>query len=286
MKILLTGARGDLPLALIPLLLPDNELVLFDVEPMEAPENCISIQGDIRDAGIVCYAMQGCDAVIHTAAYHHEHLANRNEDDFYGVNVTGTHNVLRAMMLHGVKNLVFSSAEAVYGDGMRGLHVMDTETPCIPNNYFGMSKFVSEEMCRFHARKCQIHTAILRYGYFSPVDWHQAGLGRLCNRLDRQDVAQANLLALAAVIAEEFVCETFLIHSAKPFAPEDWPHIEYNPVEVVENYYPGTTELLAHHGLIVPRIPYLPVIDKAVEMLGYDPQHNFEQFLSELRRTA
>lgn len=286
MKILLTGARGDFPLALIPLLLPDHELVLFDVEPMDAPEKCFSIQGDVRDAGIVGYAMEGCDAVIHTAAYHGDHLARRNEDDFYGVNVTGTHNVLRAMMLHGVKSLVFSSTEAVYGDGMRGLHVMDTETPCIPNNYYGMSKFVAEEICAFHARKCHINTAILRYGYFSPAGWHAAGLGRLCNRLDRLDVAQANILALGAVIAGEFLCEKFLIHSAKPFAPGDFPQIEYDPVEVVEKYYPGTTELLAYHGMVVPRIPYLPVIDKAVEMLGYDPQHNFEQFLAELRRSA
>ncbi len=286
MKILITGARGNFPLALIPQLQPEHELVLFDIEPMDAPEGSVSIQGDIRDAGIVGYAMQGCDAVIHAAAYHGDSLASRNEDDFYGVNVTGTHNVLRAMMLNGIKHLVFSSSEVVYGDGMRGIHVMDEETPCVPNHFYGMTKVVCEEMCQFYARKCHIRTAILRYGCFVPADWHTAGLGRLCNWLDREDVAQANVLALAAVIAEEFLCETFLIHSAKPFAPEDWPAMEYDPVEVVEKYYPGTTELLTQHGLHVPRIPYLPIINKATEQLGYDPQHNFEQFLSELRRSA
>jgi UDP-glucose 4-epimerase len=256
------------------------------LEPMDAPEGSISIQGDVRDAGLVSYAVQGCDAVIHAAAYHSDALPKRSEGDFYDVNITGTHNVLRAMMLHGVKNLVFSSTDAVYGDGMRENHVMDEETPCIPNNFFGMTKRVCEEMCEFYARKCHIRTAILRYGSFVPTDRHIMGLGRLCQYMDREDVAQANLLALGAVASEEITCETFLIHSAKPFAPEDWPEMEYDPKEVVERYYPGTVELLAKHGLHVPRIPYLPVINKAIETLGYDPQHNFEQFLSELRRSA
>lgn len=286
MKILLTGARGNFSLALIPLLQTDHELVLFDLEPMEAPEGSISIQGDVRDAGMVTYAMQGCEAVIHAAAYHGDALANRNEGDFYDVNVTGTHNVLRAMMLHGIKNLVFSSSDAVYGDGMRGTHVMDEETPCIPNNFFGMTKAVCEEICRFYARKCGIRTATLRYGNFAPVDWHAAGMARLCHGMDREDVAQANLLALAAVASEEIQCEAFLIHSAKPFAPEDWPELDFNPTETVERYYPGSTELLAKHGLHVPLVTHLPVINKAIEMLGYDPQHNFEQFLSQLQRSA
>src|SRR5437870_4829151 len=121
MRIMITGARGNFATALDKRLAPEHELVLYDLEPMSEPDKGINVQADIRDAAALTHAMRGCDAVIHTVAYHGNSAAFRNEEDFYSVNVTGTHNVLRAMLLNDVKNLVYSSTEAVYGDGMRGL---------------------------------------------------------------------------------------------------------------------------------------------------------------------
>jgi hypothetical protein len=43
------------------------------------------------------------------------------------------------------------------------------------------------------------------------------------------------------------------------------------------------TELLHEHGLSIPHIHTRYDITKAVTQLGYDPQHNFEQFLNRLR---
>ena len=60
---------------------------------------------------------------------------------------------------------------------------------------------------------------------------------------------------------------------------------ETNPDAVVERYYPGATELLAEHHLRIPRIHVRYNIDKAITVLGYDPQYNFEQFLAQLRRS-
>ncbi len=284
MKILITGARGNFPLALVPRLQSaGHSLVLFDLEPMSAPKGSQSVQADIRDASAVTHAMQGCEAVIHAIAYHSSIADSRNYNDYYSVNVTGTHNVLRSMLLHGVKNLVFSSSDEVYGEGMRGLRVMDEAAPCIPGNYSALTKLLSEDMCRFYARAHGVGVALLRYGHFAPADWTTAGIGRLSNWLDREDVAQANELALGAVVAEEFKCETFLIQSAKPFTDDDWPELEHDPASVVERYYAGATELLTQHGLHVPKIHTRYDNTKAATMLGYEPQHNFEQFLARLR---
>jgi nucleoside-diphosphate-sugar epimerase len=283
-KVLITGARGYFPTVLIPrLLVTGHELVLLDLEPMEVPEGCSSIQADIRDAGAVTFAMQGCDAVIHAAACHSDQAHFRNHEDYYSVNVTGTHNVLRAMLQFGVKYMVFSSSDEVYGNGMRGRQVMDESVPCLPTQVYAMTKVLGEEMCRFYARAHGFHIAILRYGCFVPMDWKTAGLGRLNNWMDREDVAQANELALGAVINEEFKCETFLIHCAKPFVEEDWPELVTTPDDVIERCYPGAVELLAEHGLAVPKVHYRYDISKAIEMLGYDPQYNFLEFLAALR---
>ena len=106
MKILITGARGNFASALItPLIAEGHELVLLDLEPMNPPEECVAVQADIRDGAAVSHAMQGCDAVIHSVAYHNYSRDFRNYEDFYTVNVTGTHHILRSMLLHGVKAL-------------------------------------------------------------------------------------------------------------------------------------------------------------------------------------
>ncbi len=284
MKIMITGARGNFATALDRRLAPEHELVLYDLEPMEAPNRGISVQADIRDAAALTYAMRGCDGVIHAVAYHGNAADYRNAEDYYSVNVTGTHNVLRAMLLNGVKALVFSSTDMVYGNGMRGRHVMDEQAPCIPTDVFAMTKHLGEEMCRYYSRTHGYKVAILRYGCFVPADWKVAGLGRLNNWLDRDDVAQANELALGAVLAEEFDCEPFLIHCRKPFVDEDWPGLVTNPVAVIERYYPGATDLLAQHGMTAPLVHHRYDIHKAAELLGYDPQYNFEEFLTQLRR--
>ena len=284
MKIMITGARGNFATALDRRLAPEHELVLYDLEPMADPDRGISVQGDIRDAAALTHAMQGCQAVIHSAAYHGSMASSRNENDFYSVNVTGTHNVLRAMLLNDVKYLVYSSSDTVHGDGMRGHHVMDESVPCAPADYYSVTKLLGEEMCRYFSRKHGFKTAILRYGCFITADWRTAGMGRLNNWLDRDDVAQANELALGAVIAEAFACETFLIHCQKPFVDDDWPELVTDPVKTIERYYPGAAELLKHHSLVVPLVHNRYNIGKAVTWLGYDPQHNFDQFLKLLRR--
>jgi nucleoside-diphosphate-sugar epimerase len=160
---------------------------------------------------------------------------------------------------------------------------MSEAVPLIPTHIYPLTKVLGEELCRFYARARGFHIAILRYGCFAPADWKTAGLGRLTNWLDREDVALANELALGAVIAEEFACETFLIHCAKPFTEDDWPELLSDPDSVIERYYPGAVRLLAEHGLAIPQIHTRYDISKAVSRLGYDPQRNFEQFLDQLR---
>lgn len=287
MKILITGARGNFPTALVPRLAMDgHEMVLFDLEPMNAPEGSAAIQGDIRDAALVAHAMQGCDAVVHAVALHESSAGERNYDDYFTVNVTGLHNVLRSMLLNRVKSMVFASCDTVYGDGTRGRLVVDESVPCVPGQFYAQTKVAGEELCHFYTRKHGFHVAALRFGKFAPIDWRVAGLGRLNNWLDREDAAMAAQLAIGAVMEEGFGFETFLIQSAKPFTETDWPLLTTEPEKALEFYYPGVMKLLGEHDLRVPHVHHMYDITKAVTMLGYDPQHNFEQFLERLRSSA
>lgn len=283
MRILITGAKGNFPTALIPMLEQEgHELVLLDIEPIKSDKHK-TVQADVRDAGAITAAMVGCDAVIHAMAYHGNMAGRSNYDDYYGVNVTGTHNILIAMLRLGIQDMVFSSSEVVYGDGMKGRLVMDESTPCIPIHIYPLTKVLCEEMCRFYVRQHQFRIASLRYGCFVPEDWRVQGLGRLGSWLDREDVAESNRLALSAIQEGKIAYEAFLIHCAKPFVDTDWPELREEPEKVVERYYPGSVDLLARNGLKVPKVWHRFDISKAESMLGYRPKHNFAQFLDRLR---
>ncbi len=74
------------------------------------------VEGDILDRDALAVAMHGCDLVFHLAA---------NADVRYGTdhprrdleqNTIGTHNVLEAMRLAGVKRIAFPSTGSVYGE--------------------------------------------------------------------------------------------------------------------------------------------------------------------------
>jgi len=282
MRLLITGAKGNFPSALAPQMLDlGHELVLLDIEPMELP-GARCVQGDIRDAGAVQWAMTGCDAVIHAFAFHGNMSGSRNEDDFYQANVTGTHNILMAMKRLGITRLVFSSSEVVYGAGMHGRRVMDETTPLIPEGTYPLTKVLGEEMCRFYARTADLRIAMLRYGCFVPADWRVQGMGRLHNWLDRDDVAQSNVCALNALEDGAFGCQPFLIHCEKPFVDADWPQLERDPRPVIERHWPGALSRLDHAGLAVPTIHTRYDISRAKQVLGYRPRHNFGEFLDQL----
>jgi nucleoside-diphosphate-sugar epimerase len=89
-----------------------------------------SIKGNIQNSKDVENALDGMDAVIHTAAkvgYWGRY------DDFYNVNVKGTENIIKACRRSGIKDLVFTSSPSVIFNGkdMEG----DDESVPYPKRY-------------------------------------------------------------------------------------------------------------------------------------------------------
>ncbi|MGC9397472.1 MAG: NAD-dependent epimerase/dehydratase family protein [Anaerolineae bacterium] len=72
------------------------------------------VRGDVQDAGAVKRACAGIDVVFHVAA---KAGMWGPWDDFYGVNVTGTQNVIAACRANGVPKLVYTSSPSVIFDG-------------------------------------------------------------------------------------------------------------------------------------------------------------------------
>lgn len=101
------------------------------------------------------------DAVIHFAAKKVVSDSVVYPEEYFHQNIGATINVLTAMRAAGVKNMIFSSSAAVYGEP--DAPVVYENTPPQPINPYGQSKYVSELALENASRAWGLHAVSLRY---------------------------------------------------------------------------------------------------------------------------
>jgi len=119
------------------------------------------VDGDILDREKLIQALQGIDGVIHLAAKKSVEESVKNPLKYYENNVGGTLNLLAAMSVKSVKNLVFSSSAAVYSPSDKdAIEESDLTLPLSP---YGATKLLSEELISTVGSAEQISHISLRY---------------------------------------------------------------------------------------------------------------------------
>ena len=108
-------SRLDLPFAIV----DNNKIKLKN----RLPINVVKILGDIRNTKDleVIFDNNRFTGVIHLAALKSVEESQKNPKMYEETNVDGTRNLLNVMKKNGVKNLVFSSTAAVYGETDTGV---------------------------------------------------------------------------------------------------------------------------------------------------------------------
>ena len=104
---------------------------------------------------------EGCEAVIHFAAYIAVGESTRQPELYFANNVGGTISLLSAMVETGVKHLVFSSTAAVYG--MPEIVPIPEESAISPLSPYGESKVMVETMLRWMDQFRGLKSVVLRY---------------------------------------------------------------------------------------------------------------------------
>lgn len=206
--ILVTGGAGTLGRAVTPALIDANfDVRLMDIRPSdEVPKGVETVIGDLRVAGDVVAAMRGVAGVIHAAAWHGMHLREHSHDEFWDLNVRGTYHVYEAAAAAGVRAIVFSSTMGVDGASGRpsdrgpAIHVTE-DMPLLPDDIYGLSKVIGEEISETYSRMAGIAGIALRYGMFVPEPFDHAGIRFLYGGVDARDVARANVVALQRLLA-------------------------------------------------------------------------------------
>ncbi len=122
------------------------------------------VEGDILDEGLLLASMRGHDLAWHLAA---------NTDIIGGVEqprrdlrdcVTGTFNVLAAMRESGIRDLLFSSTGAVYGDLCREVATDERGGPLLPVSTYAAGKIGSEAFISAFCSLYGLRAWIFRFG--------------------------------------------------------------------------------------------------------------------------
>ena len=119
------------------------------------------INGDIRNPEDLRRAAGGVETIFHHAAEPSVPRSLADPLNTYGVNVTGTLNVLLAARDAGCRRVVFASSSAVYGDSPE-MPKHEQMMPALLSPY-ASSKLAGEGLCQVFTRSMGVEAVALRY---------------------------------------------------------------------------------------------------------------------------
>ena len=120
-------------------------------------------KGDLLDRAALdaCFAHYKPIAVMHFAALSLVGESMTNPGKYWRTNVNGSLNLIEATLAAGIKNFVFSSTCATYGE-LDGV-ALDEDTAQTPINAYGGSKRAIEMMLRDFEKSSGLNSVIYRY---------------------------------------------------------------------------------------------------------------------------
>lgn len=274
-RVLITGGAGFLGINLARHLdrhgveVVSLDLAPFDYEDMQ--DRVTAIKGDIRNATTVAQAMQGCDAVVHTAAA----LPLYTPEDIHTTDVEGSRKVLQAAQDAGIERVVHISSTAVYG--IPDHHPLREDDRLEGVGHYGCAKIQAEIVC-LESRARGVTAPILRpksfvgperLGVFALLyDWALDGrnfpmIGSGNNRyqlLDVEDLCAAIWLCLT--LPADTVNDTFNIGAAE--------------FTTMKRDYQAVLDA-AGHGKRIVGLPAMPVVWtlRLLEKFGISPLYKW-----------
>ncbi|MCM3653558.1 UDP-glucose 4-epimerase GalE [Metabacillus litoralis] len=119
--------------------------------------------GDLRDEALLedVFTNHKIEAVVHFAADSLVGISVENPLTYYDNNVYGALCLLRTMVKHDVKKIVFSSTAATYGEA-KNFPILEDD-PTEPTNPYGETKLAIEKMLRWTEQAYGMKYVVLRY---------------------------------------------------------------------------------------------------------------------------
>lgn len=102
------------------------------------------------------------DVVLHFAAKIRVDESVKIPGEYFNNNITGSINLLESMTKLGIKNIIFSSSAAVYGNTKTSVSLKESDK-CQPSNPYGLSKLVVEQLLNSYQITSAINWTAFRY---------------------------------------------------------------------------------------------------------------------------
>jgi nucleoside-diphosphate-sugar epimerase len=276
MKIVVTGGAGKLGRWVVrDLISGRHSVTVFDkVDSAEEADRILI--GDIEDLSEVSAAFDGTDAVIHLAGIPTHGVVA--DDVTFRINVMGTFNVHEAARTRGIRRVVSLSSEAVLGwapGSWEREHVpaylpIDENHPCAPQDCYGLSKQVMEDIARSFTAKCGMETVLIRAPWLvSPEELEELAKsgGRIASQfalyhyVDVRDLAHACRLAVERPLQGT---HTVYVGSG-----------ESSVAEPLSSLLPRLMPSLGDKAQALHDRHAAVSIEKAKRLLGWEPRHSW-----------
>jgi len=167
MKILVVGGAGYIGSHMVKMLHDSgSQVITFDNLSSGFRDAVLGgefVQGDLADISAIDKVFQQYEpeAVMHFASYIQVGESVQHPDKYYLNNFTNTLNLLNAMVKHDVKNFIFSSTAAVFGEPE--YIPIDEAHPKAPLNPYGRSKWMVEQVLADYEHAYGLKSVCLRY---------------------------------------------------------------------------------------------------------------------------
>ncbi|MBN4051953.1 NAD-dependent epimerase/dehydratase family protein [Cytophagaceae bacterium AH-315-L13] len=252
------------------------------------------IEGDIRDTDKVREIMSQSDYCFHLAALRINRCAADPKEAF-DVMVKANFDVIEAAKDFKIKKFIYSSSASIYGLA-QNFPTPETDNPYDNKTFYGAAKMFGEQLLRCYHDMYGLDYVALRYfNVYGPrmdtegkytevmIKWLDCIrdnkdpliFGDGSTSMDFvyvSDIARANILALTSDVTDEAFnvgnCRETSLHELLELL------IKANESELKPKYMPDNT--------INPVSKRIASIDKAKELLGFEPEVSLEKGLKQL----
>ncbi|MEO1729415.1 MAG: NAD(P)-dependent oxidoreductase [Pseudomonadota bacterium] len=283
MKILLTGSSGRIGRAIFGALAGAHEVIGLDRTVFSTTH----IVEDCGNSGAIKPALEGVDAVIHTAGPHAPHVDLVPDREFERINIEATHDLYQSAREAGVRRFVYTSTTALYGDAIApgACTWIDEDTPPQPRTIYHRTKLAAEVMLEEMACEA-LPVRVLRMSRCFPEAADLMALYRLHRAIDARDVGTGHALALTHDgPVDQVPFDRFILSGATPFLPEDVEALANDPRSVLALRAPEILAAMDARGWPVPpKIDRVYSSAKAKAQLGWAPRWDWREVMAQVDR--
>ncbi len=171
-RIVVTGGAGFIGSHLVDKLLSQgNEVTVIDnlssgriefLEDHTRDSNFKFIKIDLLELEKLKKAIHGADMIFHLAANPDVRLGAENTSVHLEQNIIATYNVLEAMRINKLENIIFTSTSTVYGEATL-IPTPENYGPLIPISLYGASKLACEALITSYCHTFDMTSWIFRF---------------------------------------------------------------------------------------------------------------------------